>query len=46
MARGAAGVGALPLSNDEGNPMVSWETPEDLHGDARYAGRCVRERDS
>ena len=33
----AAGLGALPLSNDEGDPMVGWETPEDWRGDARYA---------
>jgi L-iduronidase len=33
----AAGLGRLPLSNDEGDPMVGWETPEDWRGDARYA---------
>jgi len=33
----AAGLGALPVSNDEGDPMVGWETPEDWRGDARYA---------
>ena len=33
----AAGLGRLQLSNDEGDPMVGWETPEDWRGDARYA---------
>ena len=33
----AAGLGALPVSNDEGDPMVGWEVPEDWRGDARYA---------
>ena len=33
----AAGLGALAVSNDEGDPMVGWETPEDWRGDARYA---------
>ncbi len=33
----AAGLAALPVSNDEGDPMVGWEKPEDWRGDARYA---------
>ncbi len=33
----AAGLGKLAVSNDEGDPMVGWETPEDWRGDARYA---------
>ena len=33
----AAGLGRLAVSNDEGDPMVGWETPEDWRGDARYA---------
>jgi L-iduronidase len=33
----AAAAAALPLSNDEGDPMVGWESPEDWRGDARYA---------
>ncbi len=38
----AAGLTALPISNDEGDPMVGWETPEDWRGDARYAAsECV-----
>jgi L-iduronidase len=32
----AAGLGRLAVSNDEGDPMVGWETPEDWRGDARY----------
>ena len=32
----AAGLGGLALSNDEGDPMVGWETPKDWRGDARY----------
>ena len=33
----AAGLLALPVSNDEGDPMVGWEKPEPWRGDARYA---------
>ncbi len=33
----AAGLLALPISNDEGDPMVGWEKPEDWRADARYA---------
>ena len=33
----AAGLGGIEVSNDEGDPMVGWETPEDWRGDARYA---------
>ena len=33
----AAGLGDLAVSNDEGDPMVGWEKPEDWRGDARYA---------
>ena len=32
-----AGLGSLPISNDEGDPMVGWEVPEDWRGDARYS---------
>jgi len=32
----AAGLIDLPISNDEGDPMVGWETPEVWRGDARY----------
>jgi L-iduronidase len=32
-----AGLGLLQVSNDEGDPMVGWEVPEDWRGDARYS---------
>lgn len=32
-----AGLGTLPISNDEGDPLVGWGTPEDWRGDARYS---------
>ena len=32
-----AGLLGLPISNDEGDPMVGWENPQAWRGDARYA---------
>jgi L-iduronidase len=33
----ANAMSTLPISNDEGDPMVGWESPTDWRGDARYA---------